>query len=85
MTLRELSFMTSAQVVIRSRCDGTWYAVVEGAEIGGDGFLRSGMGNGESPSAALGALCNEIRGKRLVFDAYAPHRREFMVPFSVTP
>jgi len=61
--------------------DGRWCAHFESCEIKEGGGLTSAHGNGPSPSEAIADYLEQIRGKRIVFNAMSKElRREFTVP-----
>lgn len=58
-----------------------WSARFDGCEIKIGGCLRSAFGNGHSPDEAIASYIREIRGQRIVFNAYdEKRRREYTVP-----
>lgn len=52
----------------------------EDCEVMKNGCLSSEYGNGKTPIDALVDYISHLEGKRIVFDATGPARREFDVP-----
>lgn len=60
-----------------------WTAKFDGGEIVDGGCLTSKYGEGDSPQIAMLDYVNAIKGKKMVFGAYTPNRKEFVVPISL--
>jgi len=61
-----------------------WHASFQDVEIAEGGFLRSTFGDGETPEDAIAVYAREIEGRKLVYCAYRPERREFTAPNDLT-
>jgi hypothetical protein len=57
-----------------------FYACFAGAEVISPGFLTAVCGYGKTRNEAKKDYVTKIAGKRIVFDAFKPERREYVVP-----
>ena len=82
MTIAEYADIVDAELVIhRSPNQNNRYvAFFDRCEIMEDGGLSSECGIGATPMEAIDAYIHVIRGRRIVFDAMGPTRREYNVP-----
>ncbi len=60
--------------------NGRWVAKLSHAEISEGGFLTGVHGNGKTPEEAINDYVAEIKGQRVIFNAYSDDRKEFVMP-----
>jgi hypothetical protein len=60
--------------------DNRFYAQFKHAEVADRGFLCGVYGDGRTVHLAIADYAEKISGKRLVINAYGPHRKEINVP-----
>jgi hypothetical protein len=79
MTLLEFATLAKTHIVLNA--SKLWSARLEGCEIKDGCMLTSASGYGATARDALEELVYNIRGRRVVFEAYCSEcRREFDVP-----
>ena len=86
MTLEDYADALNTQIVVqRYPCQsGRWIAHFPLCEVIDGNILASSYGEGTTPLEAMNSYVDQIRGRRVVFDAAAPDkRREFDVPETV--
>lgn len=57
-----------------------FYVCFPNGDIMYDGGLIGKYGNGNTVDEALSDYCKRISGRRIVFDAYTPERKEIQLP-----
>jgi hypothetical protein len=57
-----------------------WSARFQDCEVKDGAVLRTTSGEGKTPELAISDYIKQIRGKRIIFNAYTDNRREFTVP-----
>ena len=82
MTIEDYADIVNVYLIIRRYCnqDNRYSAEFENAEIKEGGCLAGVYGNGKTATEAVLNYVEQIRGKRIVFDAFGKNRREFDVP-----
>lgn len=60
--------------------DGRWSCSIPNSDIMEDGFLKSALGNGPTPEAAMKDYAEIIAGKRIAIHPTSIRRVEFQVP-----
>lgn len=85
MKLYDYCDAINAQIEITRHAnqDNRWTAQFRNAEIKEGKILGSSYGSGISPLNAVSKYLENIKGKRLVFNASGTDRREFDVPTSL--
>ena len=83
MNLEDYADALNSEIVVRRyACQrGRWIAHFPSCEVMDGKILSSIYGDGSTPIAAMNSYAQQIRGKRIVFNAMVREsRREFDVP-----
>ena len=91
MTLYDLATLINKQIEILHRPSETldssslWYAKLDDVEIKDGAILSGSFGNGRTPEEALQNYVKELKGQKIVIDAFSKDKRTVLdLPSTLT-
>ncbi len=83
MHIFELAELIETKIIVVRVNEESYYTHFIRGELTDGSLLMSAVGRGKSPGGALRDYVRNLRGQRLVIDAFKSTRREFKVPKSL--